>query len=163
MKMTLNTVDDVKAWRSVNDGVMGGRSSGGVKFSENHMVFEGVINTNGGGFSSIRRQVDSNALAQASALKFLVNSDGRTYKATIRTNAAFGWRQVSFQAPLPVTTPGQWEEVFVPYDKLIPSIFGRPVKGVKFESAKIQSIGIIIADGRDGPFALAMKEISTCE
>ena len=33
---------------------MGGRSEGGVRFEDSAMVFSGDIDTNGGGFSSVR-------------------------------------------------------------------------------------------------------------
>jgi hypothetical protein len=38
-------------WFVVNDGVMGGRSEGGFRLGESALVFSGVTNTNGGGFS----------------------------------------------------------------------------------------------------------------
>ena len=41
-------------WYSVNDGVMGGRSSGSFQVTDGKLRFSGVLNTNGGGFASIR-------------------------------------------------------------------------------------------------------------
>lgn len=43
-----------RRWRMVNDNVMGGRSKGSVTFKGGVLVFSGSINTNGGGFSSVR-------------------------------------------------------------------------------------------------------------
>ena len=162
VNMTLNSAEAVKQWRSVNDGVMGGRSSGGPKFHDNHMVFDGIINTNGGGFSSIRRVVPPAALSKFSALKLRIKSDGRKYKLTMRTDARFGWQQVSFQAPLPQTTAGDWDDVIVPFGNVKTSVHGQAIVGVKFDVSKVQSLGIILADGRDGPFRLGVKEISAC-
>ena len=162
VNMTLNSAEAVKQWRSVNDGVMGGRSSGGPKFHDDHMVFDGIINTNGGGFSSIRRVVPPAALSNFSALKFRIKSDGRKYKLTMRTDARYGWRQVSFQAPLPQTTTGDWDDVIVAFENVKASVHGQAVVGVKFDVSKVQSLGIILADGRDGPFRLGVKEISAC-
>jgi len=68
MDMSFNTQNSVDTWRVINDGVMGGRSSGGPRFENGVMVFEGRINTNGGGFSSIRLDVEAGLLAQADAL-----------------------------------------------------------------------------------------------
>ena len=162
LDVKMDSAEAVSMWRSVNDGVMGGLSSGGPRFAEGHMVFAGVINTNGGGFSSVRAQVAPSAFKDMTALKFRVKSDGRIYKATFRTDARYGWRDVSFQAPLPVTTPGEWEDVVIPFLKLTPSVFGRPVRGAEFNPQKVQSVGIILADGQDGPFILGVAQMAAC-
>lgn len=162
MKMEMNAPDNVTIWRSVNDGVMGGLSSGGPRFEDGHMVFSGVINTNGGGFSSIRASIRQGSLANAKGLKFRVKSDGRAYKATIRTDARYGWREVSFQAPISVKSKDEWVDVIVPFSELKASVFGRPVQGAQFDPAMIQSIGIILADGQDGPFRLGVEYVAAC-
>lgn len=159
----MDSAESVSKWRSINDGVMGGLSSGSPIYENGHMIFAGIINTNGGGFSSIRAQVADGAFANMNAIKFRVKSDGRIYKATFRTDARYGWREVSFQAPLPVTTPGQWEDVVVPFSALKPSVFGRPVRGAEFDPNEVQSIGIILADGRDGPFRLEVEAMAACK
>ena len=162
LDVKMDTAEAVSMWRSVNDGVMGGLSSGGPRFETDHMVFAGVINTNGGGFSSLRAQVVQGAFKDMTALKLRVKSDGRTYKATFRTDARYGWREVSFQAPLPVKTPGEWEDVVIPFSVLKPSVFGRPVRGATFDPLKVQSVGIILADGQDGPFRLGVAQMAAC-
>ena len=43
-------------WYVQNDTVMGGRSEGGFSIVDEELLFSGVTNTNGGGFSSIRTQ-----------------------------------------------------------------------------------------------------------
>jgi len=57
MFMNFETSDELRQWYAVNDGVMGGLSSGGPRFDDGIMIFEGMINTNGGGFSSLRSRV----------------------------------------------------------------------------------------------------------
>merc|ERR1711957_811460 len=42
------------AWKTVLDGVMGGRSSGNFNIEDNTMVFTGTVNNAGGGFASVR-------------------------------------------------------------------------------------------------------------
>lgn len=163
LTIKMETAEMVAMWRSVNDGVMGGLSSGGPRFAKDHMSFAGVINTNGGGFSSIRAQVARGAFEDMTGLKLRVKSDGRIYKATFRTDARVGWREVSFQAPLPVKSPGQWEDVIIDFSDLAPSVFGRPVRGAEFNPMRVQSVGIILADGQDGPFRLGIAEMSACK
>ena len=163
LNIKMESAETVSMWRSVNDGVMGGLSSGGPSFEKDHMVFKGVINTDGGGFSSIRAQVAPNAFTNMSGLKLRVKSDGRIYKATFRTNARYGWREFSFQASLPVKASGEWEDVIVRFSDLRASIFGRPVRGAEFDPEKVQSVGIILADGQNGPFELSVAEMSACK
>jgi len=69
MKIDFTSADDVRAWRAVNDGVMGGLSSGGPDYEEDAMVFKGVINTNGGGFSSLRAGARPGALSDATGMR----------------------------------------------------------------------------------------------
>jgi hypothetical protein len=99
MKIDFDTSAEIRAWRAVNDGVMGGLSSGGPRFDNGQMIFQGVINTNGGGFSSVRSSVPRGALSKSSGIKLRVRTDGRNYKLTLRSSAAWRGRRVSFQAP----------------------------------------------------------------
>lgn len=162
MYMNFETPAETKAWRAVNDGVMGGLSSGGPSFETGNMIFEGVINTNGGGFSSVRSFVQDGALAKATSVKLRLRSDGRDYKLTFRTNVAWRGRRISFQAPIPQTKAGEWTEVTVLFSDLRGSIFGRSVRGAEFNRSEVSEMGIILADGKDGPFKLEVDWIADC-
>ena len=149
----------VNDWKAVNDGVMGGRSRGGPSFENGYMVFEGRINTDGGGFSSVRTDIDRGSLESSSGLKLRVRSDGRAYKVTLRTDARYRNRPIAFQAEIPPTTVDEWESVSFPFDGLEASLFGRRIFGAEFDSAQANQLGIILADGQDGPFRLEVKAI----
>lgn len=150
-------------WRAVNDGVMGGLSSGGSQLSGDSLTFKGAINTNGGGFSSIRHPVKGVEFSDTSHIKLRIKPDGRQYRLTFRTDARYGWRQLSFQADIPQSAQGEWSEVTVDFADLKASIFGRPVKGAVFNKTKVEEIGIIIADGKDGPFQLEIDWMKSCK
>jgi len=47
-------------------------------------------------------------------------------------------RRVSFQAPIPQIKPGEWGEVIVPFSSLGGTIFGRSVRGAKFDRAAVK-------------------------
>lgn len=162
MRIDFTSKDTAEYWTAVNDGVMGGRSSGGPTFDNDYMRFDGTINTNGGGFSSIRALMGRGALANTEGVKIKVRTDGRAYKLSLRTGQTFRGRSIAFQAPLPVTDTNSWQEVFIPYSDLKGSIFGRPVSGVTFRKSDAQQIGFIIADGKDGPFRLDVEWIEAC-
>lgn len=163
MYVNFETSQEIAMWRAVNDGVMGGLSSGGARFDKGNMIFEGVINTNGGGFSSLRSSVPQGALKDAAGMKLRLRSDGRSYKMTFRTNVAFRGRLISFQAPISQTPAGKWAEVDVDFADLRASIFGRAIMGAEFDQAEVREMGIILADGRDGPFLLEVDWIADCD
>ncbi len=150
------------AWSAVNDGVMGGRSSGGPSYENGYMVFGGVINTNGGGFSSVNTGLQPGMLTGVSGIKLRVRSDGRSYKLTMRTDARFRGRSIAFQAPIPETPLGEWADVMVSFEDLRPSIFGRPLRGATFDPSEVFVLGIILSDGIDGPFRLEVDSLETC-
>ncbi|MDB2437992.1 CIA30 family protein [Hellea sp.] len=162
MYVKFETAQETGQWRAVNDGVMGGKSSGGPRFENGNMIFEGVINTNGGGFSSLRSPVDKGDLKDASAMTLRVKSDGRAYKLTFRTDMTYRGRLISFQAPIPQTPKGEWAEISVPFSDLSGSIFGRSLQGAKFDRAQVQEMGIILADDQDGPFQLEVDWMRDC-
>ncbi len=148
------TPGETRQWWPVNDGVMGGRSSGGPSFEDGNLVFSGVINTNGGGFSSIRRPVQSGDLSGITAVTLRVKSDGRGYRLRFRTDVTYRGRRIAFQKPLPATTPGEWETITISFDNMGASLFGRTVRGARFASDDVIETGFILADGQDGPFRL---------
>ena len=162
MKIDFSNSQQIGAWQAVNDGVMGGRSSGGPRFDDGVMTFEGVINTNGGGFSSLRAGVQDGLLEGQTGLKMRVKSDGRDYKLTLRTDSFYRGRSVAFQAAVPLTQAGEWAEVNISFLDFVPSIFGRPLRGPVFMPEETRSIGIIISDGKDGPFRLEVDWIESC-
>lgn len=162
MYMNFETSAEAQSWRAVNDGVMGGLSSGGPRFENGHMIFQGIINTNGGGFSSVRSPVLKGALSDASGINLRVRSDGRDYKLTLRSSAAWRGRRVSFQASIPRSEVGEWAEVFVPFSKLRGTIFGRSIRGAIFDKDAVVELGIILADGQDGPFRLDVDWVAKC-
>jgi len=88
---------EISQWRTVLDGVMGGRSTGNRFAQDGHMTFKGSINTNGGGFSSIRRPMSRGDMERAEALKLKIKQDGRGYRLTFRTSARFRGRSISYQ------------------------------------------------------------------
>jgi len=159
MQLSMSDTSEVSNWRIVLDGVMGGRSSGNRFAQDGHMVFKGVINTNGGGFSSIRRPMARGDMDGADSLRLRVRQDGRAYRLTFRTNARFRGRSVSYQLAIPQTPAGDWAEVTIPLENFRTSIFGYEVTAAPFDAAKVREMGIILADGIDGPFEIQIAEI----
>ncbi|MGJ8560789.1 MAG: CIA30 family protein [Litorimonas sp.] len=160
MNIAFSDPEAIAPWQIVNDGVMGGRSQGTRFAQDGHMVFRGVINTNGGGFSSLRRRMSPGDLSGTTGLRLKVRSDGRDYKLTFRTSERWRGRSVSYQASIPATPAGDWAEVTVPFADMRTSIFGRAVRADPFDPSDVREMGIIIADGIDGAFQLEVQNLS---
>ena len=156
------TESDVAArWITVNDGVMGGLSEGGPAFTGQTLVFSGVTNTNGGGFSSIRTRPSDLSLGDADGLVVRYRTDGRQYEVEVHTGERAGSIPVAFRAPLPVVEGEGWREVRVPFSTFRATAHGRSLPDRRLEPARGQSIGLFIYDGVSGPFRLEVDWIGT--
>ena len=153
------TPDAVGRWQVVVDGVMGGRSSGARFLEGDALVFTGEIVTRGGGFSSMRHRLRPGDLGQSDAVALRVRTDGRPYHLTFRTDQVY-WRSVSFQADIPATPPGEWADVVVPLSSLRATVFGEPVPVDMFHRDEVRQMGVILADGVDGPFRFELAAMN---
>lgn len=149
-------------WRTVNDGVMGGLSDGGSVLENGTLTFSGNTNTNGGGFSSLRIPLLPGAMADADRLKVYMKPDARTYSMTLRTNVTSYGRRIAFRAPITGANEGEWSNGELMFDTLKGSIWGRPVPDAVFDPSEVVEIGLIIYDGKDGPFEMQLKRIEAC-
>lgn len=148
----------VERWSAVNDGVMGGLSQGGPAFENGAMRFSGQLSLeNNGGFSSVRHDADLD-LSEFKGVRVRVKGDGRSYQLRIQTDARYRGRPVSFSAEF-ATEDGEWTKIDVPFDALGAGFRGRSLNGYEFDSAKIQSISLMLADKQPGPFSVEVEWI----
>jgi len=156
--------DDSAGWFIVNDGVMGGRSSGGGGIDDSVLRFVGNVVTEGGGFTSVRLRLAGDELVDTSRIEMRVRPDGRTYGLTMEDATDYRGIAVSHRADFavgPVDSDG-WAMATVDYDRLEPSVFGFPLEAPPFDPDSAREIGIIIADEIDGDFALEVDWIDAC-
>ncbi|MEN9633156.1 MAG: hypothetical protein RL077_1560 [Verrucomicrobiota bacterium] len=149
------------AWVAVNDGVMGGVSSGDAKLIAGSLHFRGVLSLeNNGGFSSIRSRGPIRNFSKVKSIVLRLKGDGRTYRLQLATNAEFRRARVSYQAEFR-TTLGEWTEVSVPLASFVPMFRGQTLSGPPMDRAQIEEIGISLSDGKPGKFLLEIDWIST--
>jgi len=127
-------------WHRLDDGVMGGRSEtihANTKRTLDDgtilqgLDFTGTINTNGGGFTSIRAPLIQTTIGNSIRLK--LRGDGKTYKLLLSDgNSSFMSGSPSWQVDIP-TKPltlqddaAASEEITIPLSSLRPSFGGRP-------------------------------------
>lgn len=146
----------IEPWRSINDGVMGGRSSGGMFEVADGLQFRGELSLeNNGGFSSVRRMVKED-LAGAERVRFEVRGDGREYQFRIRQNSRFDG--VAWRAQF--STNGEWQTFEMSLSDFIPVFRGVVVRDAgRVVASDIQQIGFLLADKEAGAFELDVRHI----
>lgn len=144
---------DAGVWRSIDDVVMGGRSSSRmVPVEGGGAAFTGEVSLeNNGGFASVRSPELAGGLAGFSGVRLRVRGDGRRYALTVRV--------ANLPAPLRYqaefdTAAGQWQTVTVPFGALRGKVFGSSVPAPPLPARWVRQVGFIISDKQAGPFRL---------
>ena len=145
-------------WRSVNDGVMGGRSEGRFKITDNNtMQFFGRLSlANNGGFASVRSPRRPLRLIAGDTIVFRARGDGRRYCVNLYTSrrlTAFSYR-ASFK-----TKKNQWLTIRVPLNAFQATSFGRVLQNRVLDPGQVNGIGILLADKKAGIFKLEVDRI----
>lgn len=147
-------------WVAVNDGVMGGRSQGGPALVEGQLQFRGELSlANNGGFSSVRTVGQVFDFSGATAVVLRVRGDGRPYQLRLSGAERYRGIAVSYGGEFG-TKAGQWVEVRVPLASLEPTVRGMRLEGPPIALADVREIGLLIADKREGAFALDVDWIA---
>ena len=151
--------DDVKNWRVVNDGVMGGLSQSEIiPGPDDTAIFQGVLSLeNNGGFSSTRTKPRGYELGSYDTLAIRIRGDGRTYQFRLRTDSGFdgiAYRHI-------FTTPvSEWATINLPLKDFVAVFRGRQVKNAApLAVDQIRQMGFLIADEKAGPFRLEIDWI----
>eukprot|EP00547_Thalassionema_nitzschioides_P008745 CAMPEP_0194224102 /NCGR_PEP_ID=MMETSP0156-20130528/36672_1 /TAXON_ID=33649 /ORGANISM="Thalassionema nitzschioides, Strain L26-B" /LENGTH=209 /DNA_ID=CAMNT_0038955517 /DNA_START=47 /DNA_END=676 /DNA_ORIENTATION=+ len=159
----LNLIEKDLQWFRLDDGVMGGRSETIHSTENNGLNFQGNINTEGGGFCSIRAKLPNGfGEENLSGLKLNIRGDGKTYKVILsdgKGGSPFSGSP-SWQADLP-TKNGEEEEVVISFSDLKPSFGGRPksrpedMSKYTLNPSDIREIGLMLSlklsDGSNNP------------
>lgn len=154
---------ELQNWRTVLDGVMGGRSTGDCRLANGAMIFEGELHTHGGGFSSVRRDTSDFALGTTEevGIRIRVRGDGRSYSLRLRQPVESRDITASYGADFTAPSGERWHDVYLPYSSLMPTWRGRKLDLPSVALSHVDEIGIMIADGLDGPFRVEVAEIAT--
>jgi NADH dehydrogenase [ubiquinone] 1 alpha subcomplex assembly factor 1 len=145
-------------WYVVNDRVMGGRSDGGFDIEGGELHFAGRTDTNGGGFSSIRADVGPLDLSAYDGIRLRLKGDGRRYTWRLATNARYRGSEIGYWAEFE-TRAGEWQEIDIPFASFIPRFRGTRLEGPALDTSRIAGMGLMIYDGRDGPFDLRLTSV----
>lgn len=144
-------------WRTVNDGVMGGKSDGSSFLTEaGNRIFTGEISfENNGGFSSVRTEGGKYDLSGYEGVMVRVRGDGRMYYFTCRVNER---SMLAYWYPMQ-TKAGEWTTFKVPFSKMYATSFGRKINNTPLDTENIRSFGLMLYDKVEGGFNLELESI----
>jgi monofunctional biosynthetic peptidoglycan transglycosylase len=144
-------------WPHINDGVMGGISSGEMYIAEGYATFQGTVSfDNNGGFSSVRSQAVVHDLSAYKGLILRVRGDGKRYGFRLKTDASFDGVSYQFQIEPPA---GKWVDISAPFTDFIPVYRGRVVGDhPPLDPSRIATFGLIISR-QEGPFRIDIESV----
>eukprot|EP00808_Paulinella_micropora_P031850 g57601.t1 len=134
----------------VNDVVMGGRSLSDARTSENGgLVFSGMVNTDGGGFASVRADLPNGLSPDITAVAVTTSrGDGREYKLTLQAQPAGQPTDsplLSYAGTFQTNPEGQSVRAVFRLTELSPSLRGRPVPGAgPPDAGSVQAVGLLL-------------------
>lgn len=153
----------INLWRAVNDGVMGGVSTGSAGITNTGtLLFSGNLSLeNNGGFGSIRTNSFEFRLLPSDSFLVRMRGDGRVYSMNLYIRQQL--RAFSYRAMLP-SIRDEWTETRLPLGQFVATQFGRPVAGAgRVDPAEIASIGFMLADAKQGPFRLEIESVGVVQ
>jgi hypothetical protein len=159
--LDFNDAGDVAAWTTVNDPVMGGRSTSKVTFGEGGLVFAGTISLeNNGGFASARGPADPDIGRKAAGAKSLLVralGDGNTYVLSVGVGGQ-PWSYIQRFS----TEAGVQRSYGLPIEGFQPvgmRLDPAPNAPQSLDPASISQVSVYILDKQQGPFALTIRGI----
>ena len=148
-------------WRTVNDTVMGGRSSSRLKQTEKgHLLWSGNLSlANNGGFVSIRSEDSWADWSQYDGIEVVIEGGGRDIQVTAQRKG-MRVRAGGYRAPVPTHTEGD-TRVVIPFSAFVLKSFGREIRGPALSQGldSVGQWGLLISDKREGSFSVVLKSM----
>ncbi len=143
-------------WFIVDDGVMGGLSQGHFESTdEGHSRFWGDVSLeNNGGFSSVRLRQNPVDMTSYGSFKLNVKGDGKDYQFRVKSSSKEYYSYI-----YTFSTSGEWEEIEIPFDEMVPSFRGRLLNQPPFPGEVCAEMAFLIANKKAESFSIELKEI----
>ncbi len=148
---------DLGKWQIVDDVVMGGRSAGSFQLNaDGYAVFEGTVSlANNGGFSSVRHRFKKRTVRPSGYVTIRLKGDGKNYQFRIKNDQRNYYTYIyTFE------TSGEWQEITIPFNKMVPSFRGAQLDMPLFSHTAIEELSLLIANKRNENFKLLIDVIT---
>jgi len=147
---------DISNWKVVDDGVMGGRSSGKFYLNDDGKgVFEGHVSLeNNGGFSSVRYDFKEISTKDFSKVIIKVKGDGKNYQFRVKhKNSDYYSYIATFQSSQ------EWETIELSLSEMYPMFRGRKLDIPNYDKESIEEIAFLIGNKKAEDFKLEIASI----
>jgi hypothetical protein len=147
------------SWYSVNDTVMGGRSSGSTSYKEDVLHFQGSVSfDNNGGFASVRSEYGEMDLSKFTNVTIRYRCEGQSLNFSLNYHRQ--WYLPNYKVVLP-STEMKWKTETFRLDSFKEYRVGRPTgSDINPEVLKrIIRLGIMTNDKKEGPFQAEIDQI----
>jgi len=160
----LNLADagEVASWTTVNDPVMGGKSTARIESGNGGLVFSGNISLeNNGGFASARGPQDPDIGRRATGAKSIgvrALGDGKTYLLKVGA-AGQPWSYVQ-RFGTEAGVPRSYELPVENFEPVGMRLDPAPDAPPTMDPSRISQVAVYILDEQQGPFELTLIEIT---
>lgn len=158
MKMiyTFSKQTNIKEWRIVNDGVMGGVSKSSLMLTDaGHGQFSGHVSlANNGGFASVQLNKTIQLAEEDKFIVLRIKGDGKRYEFRLT-----GERLQSESYVHQFTTSGEWQNIKLAISEFYPQFRGRKLNLPNFNFKSIEQMSFLIANKQEEDFNLLIDWI----
>ena len=147
---------NLKSWSIVDDVVMGGRSDGRFKVTEegSGLFYGNVSLENNGGFSSVRYYCEDLDIKGAEFAVLRVKGDGKNYQFRTKSNI---YQRHSYV--MTFETTGDWQTIKIPLKEMEPTFRGYKLNMPDYPAEILDEITFLIANKRNESFRLEIDYI----
>lgn len=153
---TFSTQTNLKEWRIVNDGVMGGISKSSLVLTDaGHGQFSGHVSlANNGGFASIQLNTTIKLAEEKKFIVLRIKGDGKRYEFRLKGEISQSESYVHQFA-----TSGEWENLKLAISEFYPQFRGRKLNIPNFNFKNIEQLSFLIANKQEEDFQLLIAWI----
>ena len=151
-----NSESSLDGWFTVDDVVMGGRSSSSFAINEKgNAVFSGNVSLeNNGGFSSLRHAFQKLDMGSFQTISIRLKGDGNRYQFRVKSS-----RTERHSYAYYFDTSGSWQWIDIPLSEMYPTWRGVKLEYPNYPGQTLEEIGILIGNNRPEAFKLEIDEI----
>ncbi|TAE67160.1 MAG: CIA30 family protein [Bacteroidetes bacterium] len=154
---TFSTQTNIKEWRIVNDGVMGGISKSSLSLTEaGNGQFSGHVSLeNNGGFASIQLDTKIKLTEDEKFVVLRIKGDGKRYELRLKGKSS-QYESYVYQ----FITSGKWQKLKLPISEFYPQFRGQQLNIPNFNFSNITQVSFLIANKEEEDFKLLIDWIS---